>query len=406
VSERREAGIPPSSERGPSGPAAEPPRAENVSERSESEYLEDFLAAGVYDPDAPDAAAWLELLDFLVEEVGASIPEIVHACEHGGEFSLGAFRTLSAGRDRFTLSEAATQAAIDTGFALQLWRSAGFPEPRSFERRFGPADVEMFRLFEMLAEFVERELVVQLARTMGEAVSRIADAEVALLRSNIEAPLAVTNRYVDVARTYMQVAAELFPRVAEGLDTLHRHHLLAIGRRYSEVGAQPSALNVVQLAVGFADLAGFTGLSSELDVSDLALMIARFEATTGDVVTSGGASVVKRIGDAVMFVSNAPGVGCALSLDLIEACTAAGLPKLRVGLSFGDVMVRQGDFYGPTVNLAARLVASAEPGTALTDRSLYERLARARLGYTFVPVGRLTLAGFSESVEAYQLLQA
>ena len=379
------------------GPAERPPSGE---------YVEDFVAAGVYDPDAPDAAAWLELLEFLVDEVGASIPEIVHACEHGGELSFGAFRTLSAGRDRFTLSEAVTQAATDGDFALQAWRSAGFPEPRSFERRFGPADVEMFRLFEMLAGFVQREVVLQLARTMGEAVSRIADAEVALLRSNIEAPLAVSNRYVDVARTYMQVAAELFPRVAEALDTLHRHHLLAIGRRYSEVGAPTSALNVVQLAVGFADLAGFTGLSSQLDVSDLALMIARFEATTGDVVTSAGASVVKRIGDAVMYVSNAPGVGCALSLDLIEACAAAGLPRLRAGLAFGDVMVRQGDFYGPTVNLAARLVAAAEPGTALTDRTLYERLARVRLGYTFAPVGRLTLAGFSETVEAYQLLRS
>ena len=169
---------------------------------------------------------------------------------------------------------------------------------------------------------------------MGEAVSRIADAEVALLRSNIEAPLASSNRYVDVARTYIQVATELFPRVADSLDTLHRHHLLAIGRRYSDVGAPTSALNVVQLAVGFADLAGFTGLSSQLDVSDLALMIARFEATTGDVVTGAGASVVKRIGDAVMFVTNAPGVGCALSLELIEACArglaeAAGRPRVR-----------------------------------------------------------------------------
>jgi class 3 adenylate cyclase len=376
-----------------------------VSERRESEYLDDFLAAGVYDPDAPDAAARLELLDFLIDEVGASLPEIVNACEHAGELSLGAFRMLSAGRDRFTLSEAASKATIDVDFALQLWRCTGFPEPRAFERRFGPADVELFRLFEMLATFVERELVLQLARTMGEAVSRIADAEVALLRSNIEAPLAVSNRYVDIARTYMEVTAELFPRVAEALDTLHRHHLLAVGRRYSDVGAPPSTLNVVQLAVGFADLAGFTGLSSQLDVSDLALMISRFEAATGDVVTAAGASVVKRIGDAVMFVSNAPGVGCALSLDLIEACAAAGLPKLRVGLAFGDVMVRQGDFYGPTVNLAARLVASAEPGTALTDRSLHERLARVRLGYTFAPVGRLSLAGFSETVEAYQLLR-
>ncbi len=370
-----------------------------------SEHLEDFLAAGVYDPDAPDADARLELLDFLVDEVGASLPEIVHACEHAGELSLGAFRRLSAGRDRFTLLEAARKAGIDEEFAGQLWRCTGFPEPRTFERRFGNADVEMFRLFELLSEFVERELVLQLARTMGEAVSRIADAEVALLRSNIEAPLAPSQRYVDIARTYIEVADELFPRVAEALDTLHRHHLLAIGRRYSEVGAPPSALNVVQLAVGFADLAGFTGLSSQLDVSELALMIARFEATTGDVVTARGASVVKRIGDAVMYVTNAPGVGCALSLDLVEACAAAGLPKLRVGLAFGDVMVRQGDFYGPTVNLAARLVASAEPGTALTDRSLYDRLMRVRLGYTFAPVGRLTLAGFSESVEAYQLLR-
>ena len=371
----------------------------------ESEHIEDFVAAGVYDPEGPHAAAWLELLDFLVDEVGASLPEIVHAREHGGELSLGAFRTLSAGRGGLTLSEAAKQAEIEDEFAVQLWRSAGFPAPRAYERRFGPADVDVFRLFEMLAAFVERELVVQLARTMGESVSRIADAEVALLRSNIEAPLASSNRYVDVARTYIEVATELFPRVAEALDTMHRHHLLAIGRRYSDVGAPPSALNVVQLAVGFADLAGFTGLSEKLDVSDLALMISRFETTTGDVVTRAGASVVKRIGDAVMFVSNAPGVGCALSLELIEACVRAGLPKLRVGLAFGDVMVRQGDFYGPTVNLAARLVASAEPGTALTDRTLYERLARVRLSYTFAPVGRLTLAGFAETVEAFQLLR-
>jgi class 3 adenylate cyclase len=367
--------------------------------------VDDFVAAGLYDPDAPDATAQLELLDYLVEEVGASIPEILHARDHGGIFSLGAFRTLSTGRDRFTLSEAAAQADIDGQFALQLWRCAGFPEPRAYERRFGPPDVEMFRLFELLASFVERDLVLQLARTMGESVSRIADAEVALLRSNVEAPLVGSSRYVDVARTYLEVAAELFPRVADALDTLHRHHLLAIGRRYSDVDARPSALNVVQLAVGFADLAGFTGLSHQLDVSDLAAMISQFEATTGDVVTGAGASVVKRIGDAVMFVTNAPGVGCALSLELIEACARAGLPKLRVGLAFGDVMVRQGDFYGPTVNLAARLVASAEPGIALTDRTLYDRLMRVRLGYTFVPIGRLALAGFAETVEAYQLLR-
>jgi class 3 adenylate cyclase len=81
------------------------------------------------------------------------------------------------------------------------------------------------------------------------------------------------------------------------------------------------------------------------------------------------------------------------------------LPKLRVGLAFGDVMVRQGDFYGVPVNLAARLVASAEAGTALTDRVLFERLARVRVGYTFTPAGKYTLAGFTEPVEVFQILR-
>jgi class 3 adenylate cyclase len=197
----------------------------------------------------------------------------------------------------------------------------------------------------------------------------------------------------------------VFPRIGDALDTLHRHSLLAIGRRYSDVGAPTSALNVVQLAVGFADLAGYTGLWHELEAHELAEMLARFESTTSSVITASGANVVKRIGDAVMFVTNAPGVACALALELVEACAAEKLPKLRVGLAFGDVMVRHGDFYGAPVNLAARLVASAEAGTALADKRLYERLVRVRGGYTFLPAGKFDLAGFVAPVEAFQLLR-
>ena len=114
-------------------------------------------------------------------------------------------------------------------------------------------------------------------------------------------------------------------------------------------------------------------------------MLDRFEAVTGDVVAAVGANVVKRIGDAVMYVTNAPGIGCTLGLDLIEACAALRLPKLRVGVAFGDVIVRQGDFYGPTVNLAARRRRGAEPGTVLADAELHGRLGGIRGRYAFVP---------------------
>jgi class 3 adenylate cyclase len=359
----------------------------------------------LYDPEDPSADARLELFVFLLDEIGASIPELVQADEQGGLLSFAAFRTLRTGRDGLTFAEAAQRADIAADAALALWRSAGFADPRPFERRFGEQDVEMFRLFALLSTFVPRAQVLQLMRTMGEAVGRLAEAEVALLRSNIEAPLAEQRQFLDVARTYQAVAEAVLPRIADVFDSLHRHHLQAIGRRYSDVNAPTSPLNVVQLAVGFADIAGYTGMWRDLEPRRLARMLDRFEAVTGEVIAVAGANVVKRIGDAVMFVTNAPGVACSLALELLEACAAARLPKLRVGLAFGDVMVRQGDFYGPTVNLAARLVASAEAGTALTDAELHQRLARVRGGYAFTPVGKYNLAGFAEPVEAFQLLR-
>jgi adenylate cyclase len=366
---------------------------------------DDFVAAGLYDPDAPDADAWLALLVYLVDEIGASIPEIVQAHEEGGILSFAAVRSLRPDEEHWTLSEIAARAGIEPEFAAAIWRSAGFADVRPFERRFGTSDTVVFELIRDLATFVGREHSLQLVRTASEATARVAEAEIALLRSNVEAPLAAQGQYEVVARTYARAAQQLFPRVSNLIDTLLRHQLELIGNRYSAVNAPTSSANVVELAVGFADIAGYTGLSHQLDAPELTTMLARFEATTGDVIAASGANVAKRIGDAVMFVTNAPGIACALALELIEACARERLPKLRVGLAVGEVIVRQGDFYGPTVNLAARLVASAEPGTALTDAALSSRLSRVRAGYGFAPAGRFQLAGFDEPLEVYQLIR-
>jgi class 3 adenylate cyclase len=367
--------------------------------------LDDFVAAGLYDPAAPDADARLQLLVYLVDEVGASIPEIVQAHEEGGILSFAAVRSLRLDEDHWTLAEVAEQAGIEPEFAAAIWRASGFADVRPYERRFVTSDVVVFELVRDLATFVGREQSLQLVRTAGEATARVAEAEIALLRSNVEAPLAAQGQYEVVARTYAAAARQLFPRVSNLIDTLHRHQLELIGNRYSAVNAPTSSANVVELAVGFADIAGFTGLSHQLAAPDLATMLARFEATTGDVIAASGANVAKRIGDAVMFVTNAPGIACALALELIEACARERLPKLRVGLAVGEVIVRQGDFYGPTVNLAARLVESAEPGTALTDAVLHTRLSRVRAGYGFAPAGRFQFAGFDEPLEVYQLIR-
>jgi adenylate cyclase len=78
---------------------------------------------------------------------------------------------------------------------------------------------------------------------------------------------------------------------------------------------------------------------------------------------------------------------------------------VRVGLAFGEVIVRQGDFHGSTVNLASRLVSAAEPGVVLSDASLADRLATIDYRYSFHPAGKYNLAGYAEPVEAFQLLR-
>jgi class 3 adenylate cyclase len=367
-----------------------------------SEY-DDLIAAGIYDPAAPDAGAQLELLLFLLDEIGASLPEVVQAHEEERILSFAAFRQLRP-TERCTFTEAAERAGIDPQFAARIWRAAGFADPRPYERRFGERDVRMLSVMQRFRAYLSEEQVAQLARTLGAATSQIAEAEIALLRSSIEAPLHRRRRFVDIARAYHQIALDLFPYVGETIDTLHRHHLDVIGRRYAGIGA-PTATNTAALAIGFADLSDYTGISASLDADELGRMIDRFESTTGDVIATAGAHVAKRIGDAVMFVSNAPGVACELALDLVDACAAALLPKLRVGIAFGDVIVRQGDFFGPTVNLASRLVGAADAGTVLADQTLHDRLVRVPGRYTFMPAGRLALQGFGGPVAAFQLLR-
>jgi adenylate cyclase len=368
-----------------------------------SSNVDDLVAAGLYDPDAPGAQARLELLEYLLD-LGVSIPEMAGA-EHG-LLSLAAFRSVRPEDGRCTLREAAERAGVELAFALRVWRAAGFPDPRPHERRFGDRDVAMLSLARTLQRLVGTDLVVQLMRTIGESTARIAEAEVALLRANVEAPLVAEQQLVAVAQAYVTVAQQVLPRVVDAIDTLHRHHIEMIGRRYSDAGTVPSAANLAYLAVGFADLAGYTGLSQELDPGELGAMLSVFEGVTGDVIAGAGAHVVKRIGDAVMFVTSAPGVACAVALELMDACATQRLPRLRIGLAFGEVILRQGDFHGPTVNLAARLVTAGEPGVVLTDGSLARRLGRMDDRLSFHPAGRYTLAGFAQPVEAFQLLRA
>src|SRR4029453_14301793 len=95
-----------------------------------------------------------------------------------------------------------------------------------------------------------------------------------------------------------------------------------------------------------------------------------------DVVTASGGRVVKMIGDEVMFTVDAAEAAAEIGLALAESTRGAdGLSEVRVGMAYGPLLEREGDLYGPVVNLASRMTAVAFPGTILGDDALRDELA-------------------------------
>jgi class 3 adenylate cyclase len=115
-------------------------------------------------------------------------------------------------------------------------------------------------------------------------------------------------------------------------------------------------------------MVGFTMLSQHLGDEELAAVVARFEALAHDTVVALGGRVVKMIGDEVMFVVPTATGAASIGLSLAEAYAGDDLlSDVRVALAIGPVLVQDGDFYGPVVNLASRLVGVANPGTVLAS---------------------------------------
>jgi adenylate cyclase len=162
------------------------------------------------------------------------------------------------------------------------------------------------------------------------------------------------------------------------------------------------------VVVGFADLVGFTSLAQQVTDEELALVVDQFERLAYDVVVAGGGRVLKMIGDEVMFLVEDPVAAAEVALGLAEASRdAAELSDVRVGLALGPVLEREGDAYGPTVNLASRITAIAYPGSVVVSPELRAALEGDET-YTFrgmrprflKHIGRVSLSVLRHSEDA------
>ena len=196
---------------------------------------------------------------------------------------------------------------------------------------------------------------------------------------------------------------ELVMQLGVGLAPVFRQHMRQAIARRRVTQSRVSRRELARLAIGFVDLVGSTTLQARLDPADLGALVSRFETRAFEVIAAGGGRLVKFIGDEIMVAAIDPVAGCHIVLDLVEAFTDDGTQP-RGGLVFGEVLFRHGDYYGPVVNLAARLVDTAIPGEVLVDASVADEAKDEAL--SFEPAGRRQVKGFDAPVAVWSLASA
>lgn len=273
-------------------------------------------------------------------------------------------RALLGGSRRYDRRQVAERSGVPLERAQRLWRALGFPDVDDDNVAFTDLDVQALQTVQGLVELgvIDEETQLATTRAMGQSLSRLAEWQVSVLTSAL-------GQLDEVgADAATEAARELVP-VLEGLiGYVWRRHLAATAARAL---ANPDEVVARAMAVGFADLVGYTSLTRHVDEEELARIVGGFESIASDVVAQEGGRVVKTVGDEVMFVADNPEAGAEIALqvgELVEA--AAELPDVRVGVAYGTVLARLGDIYGEPVNLASRLTSVARPGSILVDREL------------------------------------
>jgi adenylate cyclase len=152
------------------------------------------------------------------------------------------------------------------------------------------------------------------------------------------------------------------------------------------------------VAIAFADLAGYARLTVEQGDEAAVNTVERFVAAVGDELPL-DARVIKTLGDEVMVVGS-DAVALTEWAVRLQAGIAAGEPRPRIGIHYGEALYRDGDYFGREVNQAARVVARAGGGEVLVTRPVVD-LAGGVDGVRFELIGEVRLKGFSEPTELF-----
>jgi adenylate cyclase len=337
-----------------------------------------------------------------MRERGYSLDQIRDAGETG-RLAFGYLEEIFPSLERqYTLADAAEQTGLEPALIERILTTTGLPVTAA--QRISEDDMELLRhAAAVLMAGFPLIAFLQLVRVYGQALAQLADAEVRLFHLYVHEPLMREGvPGTQMAEEMEGLARELLPLTSPMMDLLHRRLLAhfvdqdVIGHMEHDLGDDaPLDLGRLRVAIAFADLAGYTRLTEEVGDEHAVDVVERFIAHVEHTLPE-QARIVKTIGDEVMVVGSDPAalVDWAVGFQQLHRSR----PRPRIGIHYGEVLYRDGDYYGREVNQAARVSARAGGGEVLVTQPIVDA-SDAHLAFELI--GDVRLKGFAEATQLY-----
>jgi adenylate cyclase len=385
---------------------------EEVAERvgTTAERIRSLVVLGILDPEDrtyPRYDVMRARVVLQLEAKGIDAEALAQALA-SGDLTLGYLE--SAGRrfprsDR-TFAEVAEELGLELESVQRFYVAFGLPRPEADEH-VREEDLPMIHAIPVFvgAGIGEGE-TLRAVRIWGDSARRVAQFQAHYFHHTIEEPFrrrglrdneafeaALREVGVRMGHSGEQMLAWLFRRHAESFASEHLFE--HVETALEEAGVRPRTPRGDEAAV-FADLSGYTHLTEEAGDAVAAEVSLALAQLVSEIAAGHRGEVVKMLGDGVLFHFGRPDDAVEASLELVASVRPRGLPPAHVGVNAGPMIYDEGDYFGRTVNLAARIASQARADQVFVGEDVVPTLTPDR--FRLVEAGSFELKGIARPV--------
>jgi len=304
---------------------------------------------------------------------------------------------------------------IDIPFAMleRIYVAFGLPRPTRDEY-VREEDLPLIKFIPVLvgAGLSEGD-VLRLARVWGDSARRVAQFQSHYVHHSIEEPFrrrglrdnaafeaALREVGVRSGRSGEDLLGWLYRRHSEVFETEHLFD--HVETALEDAGVHRKQPRQVEGCV-FADLSGYTRLTEESGDEVAAQVSLKLAELVNEIASRHRGAVVKMLGDGVHFHFRDPHDAVMASLEIVERVSPAGLPPAHVGVNAGPMIYDEGDYFGRTVNIAARIASQAGPDQVFVGEDVLHHITPS--GFRLVEVGAFELKGIAKPLMLYEAIR-